>query len=147
MEDGIFIGEVCRQANCTPRTVRHYETKGLIAPIATTSGGQKLYGKDAVSIICTAHILKRLGNSLKDIRQILNLTKSKNTRHRRLTNKLRNLLSDMISNMDDEVKLMSASREKIADLLEQTGVCEKCASQDCSDCGKLTRLRTLGLLE
>jgi len=53
----------------------------------------------------------------------------------------------MISNMDDEVKLMSASREKIADLLEQTGVCEKCASQDCSDCGKLIRLRTLGLLE
>jgi DNA-binding transcriptional MerR regulator len=147
MEDGILIGEVCRQANCTPRTVRHYESEGLVSPAAKTPGGRKLYGKESVSVIRTAQLFKRLGCSLKEIRHIMDLTKSRNTRHRQLTKKLRKMLSETVSDMDLEMALLSDARKKIADLLEQTGVCDKCASEDCKDCGKLIKLRTLGLIE
>jgi DNA-binding transcriptional MerR regulator len=147
MEDKILIGEVCRQADCTPRTVRHYEAEGLVAPVAMTRGGRKLYGKETASIIRTAQLLKRLGYSLKDIRQIITLTKSRGTRYRRLTKKLRKMLSETISSMNSELELLMSSRRKIANLLEKTQNCEACSSPDCRDCGKLKSLRTLGLLE
>lgn len=147
MKQGVLIGEICRQADCTPRTVRHYEAEGLLAPVALTPGGRKLYIKETVSIIRTAQLLKRLGYSLRDVRQIISLTKSRDTRYRRLTKKLRKMLSEAVTKMDSELKLLSSSRETIADLLEKTDCCEACASQDCIDCGKLSSLRTLGLLE
>ena len=89
MEGGILIGEVCRRADCTPRTVRHYESEGLVFPAAKTAGGRKLYGQESISVIRTAQLFKRLGWSLKEIRHIIDLTKSRNTRHRQLTKKLR----------------------------------------------------------
>ena len=146
MENGMLIGEVCRQADCTPRTVRYYETEGLVSPLTKTPGGRKLYSLETVSIIRTARLFKRLGYSLKEIRRIIHLTKSGDTRQRRLTGKLRNLLSETISSMDHELELLLVPRKKLSDLFEQTRVCEGCASQDCKDCGKLNSLRRLGLI-
>ena len=147
MQEKMLIGELCRQANCTPRTVRHYENQKIIAPVDITSGGHKLYNKDTVSIIHTVQLLKRIGYSLKDIRKIINLTKSSNTRRRRLTKRLRNMLTESLVGIDSELDLLAVSREKIANLLEKTEKCESCASEDCKECGKLKDLRTLGLLE
>ena len=145
-QEGIFIGEICRQADCTPRTVRHYEAEGLIAPISLTSGGRKIYGTETISIIRSVQILKRLGYSLKDIRKLIVLTKSENTAHRRLSKKLRNILTEVLTNIDAEMMLLDVSRKKIADLLEKTEKCQSCGSTDCRDCGKLKILRNLGLM-
>ena len=146
-EENMLIGEVCRQANCTPRTVRHYETEKIINPIDITRGGRKLYSKDTVTLIRTVQLLKRLGYSLKDIRKIINLTKSSDTRHRRLTRRLRKMLLESLSIIDAELDLLAMSRRKIADLLEKTEKCQSCNAPDCKECGKLKDLRTLGLLE
>ena len=141
----MLIGEVCRQAECTPRTVRHYETEKIITPIDVTPGGRKLYSRDTISIIHTVQLLKRLGYSLKDIRKIINLTHSRDTRQRRLTNRLRSILSDSLSSIDKELALLAASREKISDLVEKTENCRSCSVADCKKCSKLKDLRTLGL--
>ena len=147
MEENMLIGEVCRQADCTPRTVRHYETEKIITPIDITRGGRKLYKKDTVTIIRMVQLLKRLGYSLKDIRKIINLTKSRDTRHRRLTKRVRKMLSESLSSIDAELDLLTTSRRKIADLLEKTEKCQSCTAADCKECGQLKDLRTLGLLE
>jgi MerR family copper efflux transcriptional regulator len=147
MEENMLIGEVCCQADCTPRTVRHYETEKIITPIDITHGRRKLYKKDTVTIIRTVQLLKRLGYSLKDIRKIINLTNSRDTRHRRLTKRLRKMLSESLSSIDAELDLLAMSRKKIADLLEKTEKCQSCTSPDCKECGKLKDLRTLGLLK
>jgi DNA-binding transcriptional MerR regulator len=147
MEKNMLIGDVCRQADCTPRTVRHYETEKIIAAIAVTQSGRKLFGKDTVSTIHTVRVLKRLGYSLKDIRKIFNLTKSCDTRHRRLTKRIRKMLSESLSGIDSELEILNASRRKIADLLVKTEKCQSCTAADCKDCGELKGLRTLGLLE
>ena len=146
MEENMLIGEVCRQADCTPRTVRHYETEKIIAPIAVTQSGRRRYSKDTVSIIHTARLLKRIGYSLKDIRKIINLTKSRDTKHRRLTKRIRKMLSESLSSIDSELELLTASRCKIADLLLKTEKCQICTAADCMECGELIGLRTLGLL-
>ena len=147
MEEYLLIGEVCRQADCTPRTVRHYETERIISPIVVTQSGRKRYGMDTVSIIRTARLLKRLGYSLKDIRKIINLAKSRDTRHRRLTNRIRKMLSESLSRIDAELELLTASRRKIAALFVKTDKCQACAADDCKKCGELKALRTLGLLK
>jgi DNA-binding transcriptional MerR regulator len=146
MADGILIGEICRRTGCTPRTVRHYEAEGLLAPVATTPGGRKIYGEEAVSIFHTAQVLKRIGYSIKDIRGILSLTKSENTKGKKLTRKLRKMLSSSISQIQSEIGLLTATHGKISDLLEKTKNCEGCGAPDCAPCGKLRDLRTLGLL-
>lgn len=146
MADGLLIGEICRRTGCTPRTIRHYEAEGLFAPFSVTPGGRKLYGGEVVSIINTAQILKRIGYSLRDIRGILSLTKSDKTMDRKLTRKLRKVLLSSISPIQREMELLSAARDKISGLLEKTRICEDCGARDCSPCGKLKDLRTLGLL-
>ena len=112
-----------------------------------TPGGRKLYSEEAIKIIRTVKILKRLGYSLKDVRKIIHLTKSGNTRDRRLTKRLRKMLSDSLSGIDNELELLTESREKISELLKKTEKCETCTAVDCKECRKLRDLRTLGLLE
>jgi DNA-binding transcriptional MerR regulator len=146
MEDGILIGEICKRTGCTPRTIRHYEAEGLLAPVANTPGGRKIYGEEAVSIIYSVQVLKRIGYSIKEIRGILSFTKSENTRDKKLTRKLRRMLSSSIFQIQNEIELLSAARDKVSDLLEKTKSCEGCGAPDCAPCGKLRDLRTLGLL-
>lgn len=146
MADGKLIGEICRRTGCTPRTIRHYEAEGLLAPISITPGGRKLYGEEALSVINAAQVLKRVGYSLKDIRNILALTKSENTKDRRLTRKLRKTLSSSISQIQGEIEILASAQRKISGLLEKTEKCEGCNAPDCAPCGKLKELRTLGLL-
>ena len=142
----MLIGEICGRTGCTPRTIRHYEAEGLLAPVSTTAGGRKLYGGEALSIIHAAQILKRIGYSIKDIRSILSLTKSENTKDRKLTRKLRKTLSSSISQIQSEIDLLTSAQREIAGLLAKTEKCEGCNASDCAPCGKLKELRTLGLL-
>ena len=146
MGDGNLIGEICRRTGCTPRTIRHYEAEGLLAQVSATPGGRKLYGEEALSIIHAAQILKRIGFSIKDIRRILSLTKSGNTKDRKLTRRLRKTLSSSISQIQREIELLASAQKKIAGLLEKTEKCEGCHASDCAPCGRLKELRTLGLL-
>jgi len=146
MADGILIGEICRRTGCTPRTIRHYEAEELLAPLATTPGGRKIYGEDAVSIIYSVQVLKRIGYSIKEIRGILSLTKSENTKDKKLTRKLRKMLSSSLFQIQNEIELLTAARGKISELFEKTKNCEGCGAPDCAPCGKLRDLRTLGLL-
>lgn len=140
------IGEICKLAECTPRTVRHYENEGLIRPAFTTAGGRKLYGGEVIAIIRMARILQRIDYSIKDIREVLALVHSGDTRNRRLTNELRKILQDALFRIDLEIERLASARRKIYSLLEKTQKCEQCQTADCSTCGRISELRTLGLL-
>jgi DNA-binding transcriptional MerR regulator len=145
VEERLLIGEVCRRLDCTPRTVRYYEEKGLVVPASVIEGRHKLYGPDTLSNIRMAQLMKRLGYSLEKIQNLMNLTKSSKTKNRVLSDKLRGVLRDTVSSLDSEVELLAASRRKMAGLLEKTEKCEKCIQEECAGCGNLTILRTLWL--
>ena len=140
------IGETCRLAECTPRTVRHYENEGLIRPARTTPGGRKLYGAEVIAIIRMARILQRIEYSIKDIREVLALTHSGETRNRRLTGELRKILQHSLFRINLEIERLASARGKISELLEKTQKCEQCQAPDCSTCRRISALRTLGLL-
>lgn len=65
------IGELARELNVTPRTLRHYEDQGLVRP--GRSGQSRIYSRGdraRLMLICRG---KRLGFSLADIHRFLEL--------------------------------------------------------------------------
>jgi len=65
------IGQMCAEFGVTPRTLRFYESKELLAPIR--SGQKRLYTKRCRARLKLILQGKRFGFSLEDIRQLLNL--------------------------------------------------------------------------
>lgn len=65
------IGELATELAITPRTIRFYEDQGLIQPLRR--GGQRIYSerdRERLQLICRS---KRLGFSLAEIRDLLDL--------------------------------------------------------------------------
>lgn len=65
------IGEICAAFDVTPRTLRFYEAKELLAPLRT--GQKRLYTRRCQARLKLILQGKRFGFSLEDIRQLLNL--------------------------------------------------------------------------
>lgn len=65
------IGEMCAAFGVTPRTLRFYEAKELLAPIR--EGQKRLYTRRCRARLALILQGKRFGFSLEDIRQLLEL--------------------------------------------------------------------------
>jgi DNA-binding transcriptional MerR regulator len=65
------IGEMCREFGVTPRTLRFYEAKELLAPLR--QGSRRLYTRRCRARLKLIMRGKRFGFSLEDIRQLLDL--------------------------------------------------------------------------
>jgi MerR family copper efflux transcriptional regulator len=67
------IGELTKQAGVTPRTVRYYESIGLMPPGKRQGSGQHHYDEAAVARLKKIDQLKQLGLSLDEIREVIDL--------------------------------------------------------------------------
>jgi DNA-binding transcriptional MerR regulator len=65
------IGALAREFDVTPRAIRFYEDEGLIAP--ERSGGRRVYGKREYVRLKLILRGKRLGFSLAEVREMLEL--------------------------------------------------------------------------
>lgn len=66
------IGEVAERTGLTPRTLRYYEEKGLLAPPSRMDGGFRLYSEDDVARVEQIKKMRDLlGFSLADIRDMI----------------------------------------------------------------------------
>lgn len=72
MSDPKFtIRQMCDQFQVTPRTLRFYESKELIAP--ERAGQRRLYSKREVGRIKLILLGKKFGFSLEELRQLLDM--------------------------------------------------------------------------
>ncbi len=69
----MHIGEVAKRLNLNPRTIRYYETIGLLPPPARSDSGYRLYTQDAVGRLEFTLKSKTLGLTLDEIRRLLSL--------------------------------------------------------------------------
>jgi DNA-binding transcriptional MerR regulator len=67
------IGDLTRRAGVTARTVRYYESLGLMPPGEREGGGQHRYGAEAVARLLKIEQLKALGLSLEEVGQVIDL--------------------------------------------------------------------------
>ena len=67
------IGEIAKLGKVTPRTVRYYESLGLIPPGEREGAGQHRYPEQTVVRLQKIDQLKALGLSLEDIGKVIHL--------------------------------------------------------------------------
>ncbi|MDE5588449.1 MAG: MerR family transcriptional regulator [Acetatifactor sp.] len=64
-------GEIARIAGVSLRTIRFYDTKGLLPPISHSENGYRHYDKSSVTLLQRILMLKYLGFSLEQIQQLI----------------------------------------------------------------------------
>jgi len=69
-EKFIQIGELAKKTRVTPRTIKHYEDKGLLKPFKKTRGGFRLYQNDKVKLVERIRQLKKAGFSLREVKEM-----------------------------------------------------------------------------
>ena len=64
-------GEIARIAGVSLRTIRYYDTKGLLPPISHSESGYRYYDKRSLALLQRIMMLKYLGFSLEQIQQLI----------------------------------------------------------------------------
>src|SRR3989441_11890730 len=73
MNDRMRIGDLTERAEVTPRTVRYYESIGLLPPGECEGHGQHYYTEETLARLRKIDQLKKLGLSLDEIRDVIDL--------------------------------------------------------------------------
>jgi DNA-binding transcriptional MerR regulator len=120
-EDLTRIGEMAKAFGVTLRTLRFYEDKGLLKPIR--EGATRLYTRRDKARLKLILLGRKIGFSLRDVKQMMDLYDPSGTNARQLRvtldksekqlarlNKQRALLDEAIGDLQ---QLMAAVREKL----------------------------------
>lgn len=70
---GLRSGEVARAAGVNPQTLRYYERRGLLAEPERTLGGHRVYRPEAVTVLRVIKAAQRLGFTLDEVADLLDL--------------------------------------------------------------------------
>src|SRR4030088_2695761 len=73
MNDRMRIGDLTERAGVTPRTVRYYESIGLLPPGEREGHGQHYYTEETLARLRKIDQLKKLGLSLEEIHGVIDL--------------------------------------------------------------------------
>lgn len=67
------IGELAQKAGVTPRTIRYYESLGLLKPSEREGGGFRYYTEIELAKLDKIDCLKSLGLTLEEIASVIDL--------------------------------------------------------------------------
>ncbi len=113
MNETMTIREMCDAFDVTPRTLRFYESKELLAPIR--QGQKRLFTRRDRARLKLILRGKRFGFSLEEIRQLLDLYDVDDTRQ----TQLRHAVEIGQKHLEEMLAQQRALEDAIADLREQ----------------------------
>ncbi|MDY6904356.1 MAG: MerR family transcriptional regulator [Thermodesulfobacteriota bacterium] len=67
----LTVGELANRIESNPRTIKHWEQKGLLAPESHTPGGFRLYPESAVKFCQHIQDLQLFGYTLEEIKSLI----------------------------------------------------------------------------
>jgi DNA-binding transcriptional MerR regulator len=120
------ISELAREFDVTPRTIRFYEDQGLLAPQRAGAGGrQRVYSqRDRTRLKLTLRG-KRLGLSLAEIRDLVDMYESPSDTAAQLTRFLavlarhRETLAQQLADLQETLDEIAAHEARARTLLQQ----------------------------
>jgi len=108
------IGKVAARLAVSCDTLRHYEKNGLLRPISRTKVGYRLYNEDVVYRVRFIKQAQSCGFTLSDIRQLLTLKHSANSRCKHV----RNLAIEMKLKIEHNITMLQAMSKALNGLIE-----------------------------
>jgi DNA-binding transcriptional MerR regulator len=130
---GLRTGELAERAGVNVQTLRYYERRGLLAAPARRPSGQREYPEDTVRLLRTIKAAQRLGFTLAEIEELLELSE-----HRRGTGELHRRAQAKVAEIDARIEQLTRMRRALEVVLEAD--CDSLT--DCS-CGLGTTLPDL----
>lgn len=124
------IGELATAAGVTTKTVRYYESIGLLAPPARTASGYRDYGDAAIERLRFIRDAQATGLTLAEIQSVLEL-KGAGTASCHHT---RDLLERHLAEIDDQIARLVQARRELAGLAERAGDLDPATCTDPNRC-------------
>ena len=125
------IGELAEAAGTTAKSVRYYESEGLLRPPPRTRSGYRSYSAVDVERLGFIKKAKRLGLSLKEIRNILQL----HDRREPTCVHVRSLLDVKLAQAETALSDLREFRDELKRLRDSAGALEDCRPSGGLVCG------------
>lgn len=126
MMDGMRIGEVAEQAGVTTKTIRYYESIGLLPSAERTPSGYRSYGSDALERVRFIRDAQATGLSLTEIQSVLELK----AHGQRSCEHTRSLLHRHLDEIDAQIERLQAARSELVQLVARA---DETDPADCVD--------------
>ena len=127
------IGELAERTGTTTKTVRYYESIGLVAEPGRTPAGYREYGESAVERLRFVREAQATGLTLTEIRSVLELKDAGATTCRHTTS----LLHRHLRELDDQIERLVRARRELAVLADRA------AGLDPSECTDPNRCQVI----
>ncbi|NUT21359.1 MAG: MerR family transcriptional regulator [Hamadaea sp.] len=82
MTTGLRSGELAEAAGVNPQTLRYYERRGLLAEPRRSTGGHRLYPREALTNLRVIKTAQRLGFTLDEVAELVDLGTHRHSRRR-----------------------------------------------------------------
>ena len=125
----LFIGQVSKQSGLYPRTIRYYETLGLLSPPVRSESRYRLYTPQTVELLRFIKKAKTLGFTLTEIREIIALRQRGDLPcphvHALLTERVQTLSRQIrdLTLLRDELKALARKSATLPRTAQPTLVC------------------------
>lgn len=127
------IGQAADRSGVAAKTIRYYESVGLLEPAARRGNGYRSYGEGDVETLKFVNRARGLGFSVKDCRNLLALYRDR----KRASADVKAVALDHISSIDLKIAELQGMRATLAELAD------KCQGDERPDCPILDDLAGL----
>lgn len=118
------IGTVADRAGVTSKTIRYYESIGLIDPARRTESGYRVYDERDVQTLRFVHRARSLGFSVSEVADLLALWRDRN----RASADVKGLARQHLKDIDRKIAGLQGMRDTLLNLME------RCHGDERPDC-------------
>jgi len=110
----LFIGDIARKFSLNPRTIRYYETIGLLPKARRIESGYRIYTEEAKERLEFILKAKALGLNLAEIKEIINLYEKGEIP----CEYTRAIMKKKIEDIDEKISNLTELKTKLTNLLK-----------------------------
>ncbi len=132
------IGELGDQCGVTTKTIRYYESIGLLDEPTRTTSGYRDYGDDAVERLRFVRDAQATGLSLAEIASVLEL---KSSGERSCAHTM-SLLDSHLAAIDEQIAQLTAARGELAAMAERARALDPSSCTDANRCQVISEARS-----
>ena len=131
--DVMTIGNLAKVAGVPPRTIRFYESKGILPTPSRSASGYRLYGPDDLKRLSLVRRARSLGFSLSEIRNLVGL--AQHERCDSFQGKAAQLMIQKLAEVDAAIQQLNGTRRALEKSIGNNGGdCQQAVLECGCDC-------------